>query len=83
MSSRTRKRGRKIASKDDARRRLKEARDDYSSKEYWDKRYKQGVSWEWYCAFEHIRPLFDRFIPEVGLKLASAQDYLIHVHVRF
>ncbi|CAM9445708.1 unnamed protein product [Ascophyllum nodosum] len=38
--------------------------DDYSSLAYWDNRYSKGVSWEWYCAFDHIRPLFERFIPK-------------------
>lgn len=31
----------------------------------WDKRYQDGVSVEWYCGFDHVRPLFERFIPKV------------------
>ncbi|CAM9834496.1 unnamed protein product, partial [Ectocarpus fasciculatus] len=30
----------------------------------WDKRYKDGVLMEWYCGFDHVRPLFERFIPK-------------------
>lgn len=42
-----------------------ESAEDYSSMEYWDKRYRDGVFVEWYCGFEHVRPLFERFIPKV------------------
>lgn len=38
---------------------------DYASTEYWEKRYKDGTpALEWYCGFEHIRPLFERFVPK-------------------
>lgn len=43
-----------------------ESAEDYSSMEYWDKRYRDGVFVEWYCGFEHVRPLFERFIPKVS-----------------
>lgn len=39
---------------------------DYSSMEYWDRRYREGVDIEWYCGFDHVRPLFERFIAKVG-----------------
>lgn len=42
-----------------------ESAEDYSSMEYWDKRYRDGVFVEWYCGFEHVRPLFERFVPKV------------------
>lgn len=38
---------------------------DYSQMQVWDKRYKDGVMVEWYCGFDHVRPLFERFIPKV------------------
>ncbi|CAM9411450.1 unnamed protein product, partial [Ectocarpus sp. 12 AP-2014] len=37
---------------------------DYSLMQVWDKRYQDGVSVEWYCGFEHVRPLFERFVPK-------------------
>ena len=31
----------------------------------WDKRYQDGVFVEWYCGFDHVLPLFERFVPKV------------------
>lgn len=39
--------------------------EDYSSMECWDKRYREGMFVEWYCGFDHVRPLFERFVPKV------------------
>ena len=41
--------------------------EDYSSKECWDKRYREGTFVEWYCGFDDIRPLFERFVPKVAI----------------
>lgn len=41
--------------------------EDYSSMECWDKRYREGMFVEWYCGFDHVRPLFERFVPKVGM----------------
>ncbi|CAM9338250.1 unnamed protein product [Laminaria digitata] len=38
--------------------------EDYSSMECWDKRYREGMFVEWYCGFDHVRPLFERFVPK-------------------
>lgn len=38
---------------------------DYSQQQVWDKRYRDGIFVEWYCGFDHVRPLFERFIPKV------------------
>lgn len=38
---------------------------DYSLMSVWDKRYQDGVFVEWYCGFDHVRPLFERFVPKV------------------
>lgn len=38
---------------------------DYSSMSVWDKRYQDGVFVEWYCGFDHVLPLFERFVPKV------------------
>jgi len=39
---------------------------DYSSMSFWDGRYKDGVGhFDWYCNFDHVRPLFERFVRKV------------------
>lgn len=43
---------------------------DYSSAAYWKQRYGDGVApLEWYCGFQHLHPLFDRFVPKVCTKV--------------
>ncbi|CAM9511911.1 unnamed protein product [Choristocarpus tenellus] len=40
--------------------------DDYSSSSYWEQRYREGVSWEWYFGFQQLQPLFERFVPKTA-----------------
>lgn len=48
---------------------------DYSSFECWEKRYREGMFVEWYCGFDHIRPLFERFIPKVCRNRRTHKEY--------
>lgn len=38
--------------------------DDYASKEYWDKRYREGSKHEWYYTFETLEPLLQQYLGE-------------------
>ena len=38
----------------------------YSSKEYWDSRYKDKVSHEWYFGYSDLKALFDQFLDRAG-----------------
>lgn len=50
--------------------------EDYSSMECWDKRYRQGMFVEWYCGFDHVRPLFERFVPKVKMNARMYTKYV-------